>query len=57
MWGDGFGVEVDAGRKVVDGEVDGFVEAGFADDEEPKAGGAALTNESCLAGEAFVFLV
>ena len=55
--GDGFGVEIDAGWKVVDGEIDGFVEAGFADDKELDERGAALPDEGRLAGEAFVFLV
>ncbi len=55
--GDGFGLEVDAGREVLDGKSDGFVEAGFAHDEELDAGGAALPDDGRLAGEDFVFLM
>lgn len=55
--GDGFGLEVDAGREVFDGESDGFVEAGFPDDKELDAGGAALADDGRLAGEGFILLM
>ena len=55
--GDGFGLEIDAGREVLDGESNGFVEAGFVDHEELDARGAALANEGGLAGEDVVFLM